>query len=97
MRENHVIVGTNLPCLCSRNKLYCDGATYEMVLERYNYEYKVEQFSCLAKSGIGIYSIHFQTLSRENTRCPLCIAALPSKVADAVFRHAETRLDGGQL
>lgn len=75
-----------------------EKVTDEKVLELYNREYVVEQSFRFMKSGIGMDSIFLQTPSRENAMMfVVCIAVLVTNIADAIFRRADTRLDGRPL
>lgn len=73
-------------------------ATDERILELYSQEYVVEHSFRFMKSGIGMDSIFLQTPSRENAMMfVVCIAALITNIADAIFRRTDMRLDGRPL
>ena len=78
-----------------------DGKTLfsnEAVLTYYDQEYKVERSFRFMKSGMGMNSIFLQTPSRENAMMfVISIAVLVSNIADAMFKRANTLLDGRQL
>lgn len=69
--------------------------TDEEILAIYNREYKVERAFALMKSGIGMNTVYVQKPSRENAMMfVICIGVLLSNIADAMFRRADTRLEG---
>ena len=67
----------------------------EEIVRIYGHEYKVEQSFRLMKSGLGMNSVFVQKPSRENAMMfVICIGVLLSNIADAMFRRADTRVDG---
>jgi len=69
--------------------------TDEEILAIYDREYKVERSFALMKSGLGMNTVYVQKPSRENAMMfVICIGVLLSNIADAMFRRADTRLEG---
>lgn len=69
--------------------------TDEEILRIYNREYKVERSFALMKSGLGMNTVYLQKPSRENAMMfVICIGVLLSNIAEAMFRRADTRLEG---
>lgn len=72
--------------------------TDEEILGIYNREYKVERSFALMKSGLRMNTVYLQKPSRENAMMfVICIGVLLSNIAEAMFRRADTRLEGKSM